>query len=236
MLQPAFKHTQNTIFRDGDGLCRKEQTCKSLWHVSRYHRDTVADVGGADSIPATEDGSGTYQVWYVSAFIVVRIQPMRSRNTLTASLKKGGNFYEKLWVDWRENVLGVCPGSSSKHFGRKTYYKHSGNQVCGSHLKCVGRAVEETQLFITSLHEVGGLKAFLKVNLEALINSRSNIVNENYPRLILFDILIHLFVAWLLCCSGTKSMWHLNVVIANVLSVRRFEWFFRSKFVWTLRV
>lgn len=47
--------------------------------------------------------------------------------------------------------------------------------------------MEKTELFITSLHEVGGLKAFLKADLDALINSSSNLVNENHPRLILLD-------------------------------------------------
>lgn len=73
-------HVINCRLWAAEALGWKEQTFKSLWHVSRYHWDTATDVGGADSVPAIEDGSGTYQVWYVSALIVVRIHPKWSRN------------------------------------------------------------------------------------------------------------------------------------------------------------
>lgn len=73
-----------------------------FWHVSHYHWDTATDVGGADSIPGIEDGSGTYQVWYVSALIAVRIHPKWSWNMQTASLK-----WESIWNIFGE-VIRKC--------------------------------------------------------------------------------------------------------------------------------
>lgn len=80
LLTSIHMHVLNCCLQAAEALGWKEQTFKSLWHVSHYHWDTATDVGGADSVPAIEDGSGTYQVWYVSACIVVRIHPKWSRN------------------------------------------------------------------------------------------------------------------------------------------------------------